>query len=276
MFRRHNRWWSRFDQPDPYDGSYDLANPQSFNRYAYVQNDPVNFIDPAGLENCNPGDVCFIFPPTEGNGGVGGLFGTGGGLTTVNPPIGEGGAGITQNSTFDIPGITKLVNQELADPDCAKFAQTILDQLSNGKGGNLADVFNAFLNQPKAHDLFTRTAPSGSRGQATGIGSLKNSTAAMFLRKDPNQTVLDANGVIAELFHFAGAPYSDKDLAKALIKTSYAGEAALVFPDGTANIFDKKNYRPNGWSDADGYSTYFHGIQQRHCGTVPANTYKNT
>jgi RHS repeat-associated protein len=49
MNRRYNRWWSRFDQPDPYEGSYDLTNPQSFNRYAYVQNDPVNLIDPTGL-----------------------------------------------------------------------------------------------------------------------------------------------------------------------------------------------------------------------------------
>jgi hypothetical protein len=48
MHRRYNRWWSRFDQPDPYDGSYDLTDPQSFNRYSYVQNDPVNFIDPNG------------------------------------------------------------------------------------------------------------------------------------------------------------------------------------------------------------------------------------
>ena len=46
MFRRYNRWWSRFDQPDPYDGSYNLTDPQSFNRYAYVQNDPVNFTNP--------------------------------------------------------------------------------------------------------------------------------------------------------------------------------------------------------------------------------------
>jgi len=180
-----------------------------------------------------------------------------------------------QNTGFDIPGITNLVNQELGDPDCAKFAETILNQLSNGKGGSLPDVFKAFLNQPKAHDLFTRTAPPGSRGQATAIGSLKNSTAGMFLRRDPNQTVLDANGVIAELFHFAGGGYSDKDLAKALNKTSYANEASLAFPDGTANIFDKKNYRANGWSDADGYSTYFHAIQQRHCGTIPPNSYRN-
>jgi hypothetical protein len=51
MFRRSNRWHSRFDQPDPYDGSYDSTDPQSFNRYAYVQNDPVNFVDPTGLDD---------------------------------------------------------------------------------------------------------------------------------------------------------------------------------------------------------------------------------
>jgi RHS repeat-associated protein len=59
MFRRYNRWWSRFDQPDPYDGSYDLKDPQSFNRFAYVKNDPVNFIDPTGLlpATCNGSEV---------------------------------------------------------------------------------------------------------------------------------------------------------------------------------------------------------------------------
>ncbi len=52
MFRRYNRWHARFDQPDPSDGSYDLTDPQSFNRYAYTQNDPVNFTDPTGLTRC--------------------------------------------------------------------------------------------------------------------------------------------------------------------------------------------------------------------------------
>jgi RHS repeat-associated protein len=40
----------RFPQPDPSGGSYDLSNPQSLNRYAYVGNDPVNFRDPSGAE----------------------------------------------------------------------------------------------------------------------------------------------------------------------------------------------------------------------------------
>jgi RHS repeat-associated protein len=49
MFRRYEGRWQRFAQPDPFDGSYDLTDPQTFNRYSYVSNDPINFVDPEGL-----------------------------------------------------------------------------------------------------------------------------------------------------------------------------------------------------------------------------------
>jgi RHS repeat-associated protein len=103
MNRRYNRWWTRFEQADPYDGSYNLSNPQSFNRFAYVQNDPVNLIDPTGLfcvwrerwdertatlyvtEECyledgGGGGGTLVPREPSGGGGGGGIGGGGGGV----------------------------------------------------------------------------------------------------------------------------------------------------------------------------------------------------
>jgi RHS repeat-associated protein len=72
MHRRYQSNWHRFSQPDPYDGSYSLTDPQSFNRYAYVNNDPANFTDPSGLNRAGPGTRCVIEarwkPHIEGGG----------------------------------------------------------------------------------------------------------------------------------------------------------------------------------------------------------------
>ena len=49
MFRNYVSSAARWTSPDPYLGSYDLTNPQSPNRYAYVTNNPLKWIDPLGL-----------------------------------------------------------------------------------------------------------------------------------------------------------------------------------------------------------------------------------
>jgi RHS repeat-associated protein len=40
----------RFITPDPYLGSIRLGNPDTWNRYAYVGNNPINYTDPHGLD----------------------------------------------------------------------------------------------------------------------------------------------------------------------------------------------------------------------------------
>ena len=48
-WRKYDGQSGRWTSPDPYGGSMTIADPQSFNRYTYVNNDPVNLTDPSGL-----------------------------------------------------------------------------------------------------------------------------------------------------------------------------------------------------------------------------------
>ncbi|MBK8150041.1 MAG: hypothetical protein IPK58_18045 [Acidobacteria bacterium] len=48
-FRKNENRAGRWTSPDPYNGSASVGNPQSWNRYSYVENQPTNFVDPSGL-----------------------------------------------------------------------------------------------------------------------------------------------------------------------------------------------------------------------------------
>ncbi len=54
-FREYSNMTGRWMSPDPYMGSYNFSNPQSFNRYAYVMDNPLAFSDPTGQQ-------CFSVP----------------------------------------------------------------------------------------------------------------------------------------------------------------------------------------------------------------------
>jgi hypothetical protein len=48
----------RFTSVDPLMASATAMDPQSFNRYAYVRNRPLVFIDPNGMDDCQIGKTC--------------------------------------------------------------------------------------------------------------------------------------------------------------------------------------------------------------------------
>lgn len=75
--RQYTSTAGRWITSDPYSGSYDIENPQSLNRYSYVNNNPLGFVDPTG------------------EAGAGILTGVGGGACKIvqgfkGVPIGDG------------------------------------------------------------------------------------------------------------------------------------------------------------------------------------------
>lgn len=51
MNRYYSSSYGRFTTPDPFRASAGPENPASWNRYAYVDNDPINYYDPEGLDS---------------------------------------------------------------------------------------------------------------------------------------------------------------------------------------------------------------------------------
>lgn len=81
QFRQYSSTEGRFLSPDPYGGSYDPTNPQSFNRYEYAMDNPLSNIDPSGLQ-CDPWNATTWTADEDGGGcvpGVGGFGGAGAG-----------------------------------------------------------------------------------------------------------------------------------------------------------------------------------------------------
>jgi RHS repeat-associated protein len=139
LYRQHTSVQGRWLSPDPAGlRAVNPSNPQTWNRYAYVANNPLSFVDPLGLdleapcffddcgggggggycppelENCDPGcDPFFGCDPWGGGGGGGGpLFGGGGGAA---PPTPRKGGVWPDNETLGLPRGLNLHPATLAD-----------------------------------------------------------------------------------------------------------------------------------------------------------------
>jgi len=175
MHRRYNSSRGRFEQPDPYRGSFKPADPQSLNRYAYTKNDPVNHTDPSGLmpiecgawgfDDGNPaGWFCINYDPW-------------GGYNPDPPPPPDPGA-----ERPDLPDYAKRVYIDMGQrlTDCLN---SVFSTVITGRNGVTTAGSNLFPHQQ------IRNAPYVDETQSTAqLGGYGLSQAAD-VNLGPNGTV---------------------------------------------------------------------------------------
>lgn len=274
MFRRYNRWWSRFDQPDPSDGSYNFANPQSFNRYAYSNNDPVNFVDPLGLDaegglgtvlgtvlGIGPGTVIVTVPFDGGSsGGIG--SGSGGGgemvepLRPAKPPLREGPQIPVPLPSDLLDRVANRVNNP--DTDCAELIKKVINEAAKVDGKAYSDNPLAIFDRIQREGGF-RLRRQKESGDANFTSGGKRLVYIKRVSESGDPRVINhvqnayANVALNEIMHHAaeGGMYSDRVLAIALFNSlSPAKQMENPLPN-------TKNHRVNG--------RYFHNFLTAHC-----------
>jgi RHS repeat-associated protein len=230
--RYYDSTLGRFRTPDPYISSGGLANPQSWNRYAYVEGDPVNFRDPAGLGRCIADwsmewAGCYELESEYTRAGPG--YGGGGGAPPVSEqPRGGGGSGGGAGEPSPVVGSSGLkyyglysggtkydvvkarieeMNERLdEDPDCLKWLQ------SGTKGGYAEASMRAVLAEmSRVAGRIERDGNNAPGIAATaldvpGLAIIVNGQGAFFSSGSGPTTGDQILILLHELAHVTGAP----------------------------------------------------------------------
>jgi RHS repeat-associated protein len=273
-WRKYDPWAGRWTSPDPYQGSMNLGDPQSFNRYSYVENDPVNMVDPTGLYWAIDWGSCRAEVVSNGEGG---LRFTGREICSLTwVPEGP-----QRREPFDIPGIRGALQRTVNKKDCAEFLKKLFDAMNKNNpkntvnmGGNVMSLFEGVVGSKKGG--LTREKTRGSRGYGGAEGSISKGNAVIFPGPgNPHfdagtQLLHDTMGTLNELMHLSGSKglYSDQQLAEAAHDVT-----------GIAKLTDKITY-PGDKSDPNynsakkdvnhqSWSNYFHGVLNQKCPIPP-------
>jgi RHS repeat-associated protein len=225
-FRKNENRAGRWTSPDPYNGSVDIGDPQSFNRYSYVENQPTNFVDPSGLNEMYI--VCYDLVTDYHIGTLDdGKFGTrteticssfGGGGSSWTPTTGEDpgfgiGGGIspqTQSSDTDIPndceaalkkaGLLKKVESLLKAPPIYD-----VDKI----GGEKASKYFGKKGNGKTVNQYFNGRSHGGRGATTHIAG--DGITGIYIRG--GESSLTGTLRLHEVTHLAQGGSDDLDVS---------------------------------------------------------------
>ena len=259
-FRKYENNSGRWTSPDPLGGT--IGNPQSFNRYAYTANDPINLVDPSGLA---PGSPCVMGngqPGIEGNDGK--CYETPRATVEVTPEDDTTTLAFIENSQYggylpqnpvrlnddQIDGARSDIASLLGVPRCANFMKGLLKRLGeiterDPYSTNPLIIFEEIARQGR---LFL----GSSSGGGSAGGTLEQGTADIRINgldSGPFSAWMNGRRWLHEITHVAsktGAQYSHTDMAQAAYDVTRVGSRVPGNP------------RDSGWTLRDSAaSTYF-------------------
>lgn len=197
--RMYNSARGRFTKPDPMGlKAADLKHPQSLNRYAYVENDPVNFIDPTGRLKAYSVGLCTIASIPSG------MDGGGSSWFASCPSIGssdDDGAGMGAGGSYvlglDDSGLLRgQANDFFKDkPACKDFVNNV------AQGLGLPSLDSALSKIKFVNTTVQGAAPLNEKMSKLGFGSVFGN------RKLSEIMVTDTDRPRALANPFFGSPY---------------------------------------------------------------------
>ncbi len=212
--RYYHSTYGRFTSADPYVSPRAMTNPQGWNRYPYVEGDPVNFVDPQGLFVCTAGDAeNGPFCPSSGairnDGGGDSSYAAEGKVPWARDRqeamrAKKAALALAQSYLADAASLAK---KAITDPDCfglfgsradgTPAAQVLSGMLTGAAYGNIEFIYNP-------NDIFVATTrPAVSPRNLLGV----TSTVTKINAREGNgywnkgDSAENANTILHELGH---------------------------------------------------------------------------
>ena len=259
--RMYQNRHGRFTAPDPLLASARATDPQTFNRYIYTSNNPINYTDPSGLSWCQAkdGTVSFtgsgtacgdgftnvddkVLQHTEGSGGFdsnGNAYGVGD-LLVFNP---DGTRNLltnpTPNQAAQIAALTgtevQATYEEIITTTAAEIGNTLLSAASTYAEDN------GFTPLPVEHNTAGRIfGHLLALGQGIGEAYVGGGLIAAGSAGEIGGLVLDATGVGAVI----GIPVGAASAAAIVTGAVVAGHGVFVSANTIVNIYNQSTLEP--------------------------------
>jgi RHS repeat-associated protein len=265
--RQYSQSVGRFMRVDPYGGSNDVYRPQSLNRFAYVQGNPINATDPKGL---NLAWDCWV-TIDGGNGEP--LYWTThcrGYNDPTSGATGESGDGDPQDKTAPLPTNLRARLRKLLEKnnnECGNFVHALIAQVAGDTGQNAysvdaLDLFDA-INAQGGYVL-EQAVVNGQNVAGTVRGALANRISPATVVISPQTSAgapFNVNAVqnsytgtaLHETIHLANSQgiYSDSQLATAAFNLGGLSD-------------DLKDRYHNIKNEGDA-SKFWDGVLRQHC-----------